>query len=204
MTGQPPSYDGTAEVSQPVEVTPELEGRSFDVRGLLVDAAVVGLGMVVIAAVAGVVWSWVVEPSQYVRFEDRPGQDELALSQVFGVTAWYVVVAGVAGLLAGVLAGFLRVRNLVATLLLLVSMSLVAAVLMHLVGFELGPEDPQAMLQNAAPGTRADAPLLLDLAELFRIQLWGLSLELRLAVAYLAWPIGCLAGMLIPLLGRSD
>ena len=63
----------------------------------------------------------------------------------------------------------------------------VAAALMLWTGLLLGPDDPTTMLESAAVGTRADAPL-----------------EVAGTAVYLAWPMPALVGILIALLSRSD
>lgn len=154
---------------------------------LLRDVAVVLATMVAVGVVAGVVWAVAFDPIQFVRLDDRVGQDELALSADFGMTGSYFLVAVVAGGLCGAALGWWRDHDPLVTLGLLVLGSVVAAFLMKHTGQLLGPADPTAMLQASAVGARADAPLKLEDEQ-----------------ALLAWPIGSLVGLLIPLLGRSD
>jgi xanthosine utilization system XapX-like protein len=154
--------------------------------------------MTVIGILCGVLWWALVEPSQLVRLQDAVGQDELGLSRDFSATGWYTVIALVAGLLSGLLFGFLRRRDPLVTLLLVLAGCCVAAVLMQWTGYLLGPDDPASMLQDAAVGTRADAPLELH-GTLIKV-----AGDLVVHTAYLAWPIGALVGLLIPLLSRTD
>lgn len=157
------------------------------VLAFLADAAVIVPAMAIVGAAAGGVWSLLVTPPAQVRFEDGIGQDEVALSQVFPVDGWFVVCALVAAILAALLLGGLRKRDPLATLLLVVAGSVLAAYVMREVGPLLGPDDPAALLESAPVGTRADAP-------------WELSSD----VALLAWPVAALTGMLIILLSRAD
>ena len=87
----------------------------------------------------------------------------------------------------GLVFGFLRRRDPLATVLLVMVGCVVAAALMLWTGLLLGPDDPTTMLESAAVGTRADAPL-----------------EVAGTAVYLAWPMPALVGILIALLSRSD
>jgi hypothetical protein len=196
----PEDHDGATDPLPPSEAEPVKDpaerapASSSDVAR---DVLVVLGGMAVIGILCGVLWWALVEPSQLVRLQDAVGQDELGLSRDFSATGWYTVIALVAGLLSGLLFGFLRRRDPLVTLFLVLAGCCVAAVLMFGTGYLLGPDDPTTGLETAAVGTRADAPLELH-GTLMRID------DLVVYTAYLAWPIGALVGLLIPLLSRTD
>jgi len=153
--------------------------------------------MALLGVLCGVLWTLLVDPAQLIRL-DAPcqasptgstcvGQDELQLSRQFASDGWYAVIAAVTALVCGLVFGFWRRRDPLATLLLVMVGCAVAATLMLWTGMLLGPDDPTAMLASAAVGDRADAPL--DVAG---------------PAVYLAWPVPALVGILIALLSRSD
>jgi hypothetical protein len=78
-----------------------------------------------------------------------PGQRD-----AFAATGWYVVIALVAGVLLGVLAGWLSRAPELVTLAAVVVGSVAAAVVMRLVGLHGAPPDPQLAAAHAAEGTR--------------------------------------------------
>jgi len=183
---------------EPVPGDPGTRREPASLRDVALDLLVVVGGMAAIGVLCGVLWWAVVEPAQLIRLQDSVGQDELELSRDFGATGWYTVIAVVAGFLSGLVFGFLRRRDPLVTLLLVLAGCAVAAVLMQWTGHLLGPDDPAAALAEASVGTRADAPLELHGT---LVQIAGDPL---LHTAYLAWPIGALVGLLIPLLSRTD
>lgn len=185
----PPSpYGGPVDPSWPPPFPPEQQKRRpLDARALLMDFAVIVGGMALLGVVCGVVWMLVVDPVQLTRTESGIGQDELSLSRVFASDGWFLVIGAVGGLLAGMVAGFTRRRDMLVTLLLVVIGCAAAALLMRLTGELLGPSDPTALLEAADPGETADAPL----------RLTGFA-------PYLGWPIATFLGLLVPLLAQSD
>ena len=104
----------------------------------------------------------------------------------FAGTGWYVVVAVVAGLLLGVLAGLLLDRNELVTLVAVAAGSALAAWLMLRVGVSFSAPDPEVLAETAKEGS--ELPGRLDLA--------GNS-------PLLAFPIGSVAGLAIALFGIS-
>jgi len=151
------------------------------------DALVIIGLMALLGVVCGFLWSQLAEPDQLIRFKEGVGQDELQLSRVFGVDGWYAVIAAVAAFLAGLVFGFWRTRDLLATLVLLLVGCAVAAAVMWGVGHVLGPDDPSTLLQHADVGDTADAPL-----------------DRPAWAVFLAWPVPALAGILVPLLFGRD
>jgi hypothetical protein len=161
--------------------------------------AVVVIGVLLLVGVAcGIVWSLVVTPAEFTKVANGGAMDEDQLSRQFGTDAWYVVIAVVAGLVAGACLTWWRSRDAVLTSGLLLAGSVLAAVAMALTGHLLGPGDPKATLAAAKLGVRV--PESLDVGTR---PLWPLTDYLRETVTvYLAWPIGALAGALLVLLGR--
>lgn len=153
-------------------------------RGLVPYALEVVAVLVLFAAVgAGCGWLWFELWDQPVGTVAgrRWFTDEEGLRNVFGGTAWYVVIAAVAGLVAGaVAAGFGR-RWPLLTLGAVIAGSALAAWLMHLVGLQLSPPDPETVARTADDGTKLRGRL---------------SLEGEVS-PYLAWPMGSLVGLMV-------
>lgn len=183
----PPGGDLPAGPPTDEDVARARRFRRAAVKHVLQDAAAIVGGMAVLGAVCGVIWAFVVTPDQLIRFKDGIGQNELELSRTFAVDGWFAVIASVAGFAAGMVFGFKRTRDLVATVLLVLVGCVAAALIMWGVGHLIGPNDPTAVLKDAKVGDTADVPL--D----------------RPALAFfLAWPVSALAGLLIPLLSGND
>jgi hypothetical protein len=119
---------------------------------------VVGL-FALVGVLAGVVWEWLWTPASgtVVDHTWRPTLDS-ARGQFSG-TAWYVVVASVAGLLTGAGVGLAFHRRELVTLGAVVLGSALAAWVMLKVGYALGPADPQTVAATAADGTAVPAEL---------------------------------------------
>jgi len=190
VTNQPPAQALPVDPSWPPPY-PEQVDTAADLKEAFVatlkDVAVIVGGMAVLGVVCGALWALVVEPAQLIRFDNGVGQDELQLGRVFDADGWFATIAAAAGLVAGLVFGFWRRRNLLTTVLLAMVGCVVAGLLMWKVGVALGPDDPAAMLQQAPVGTHADAPL-------HRPE-WPI---------FLAWPISALVGLLIALVSRTD
>ena len=124
-------------------------------RGLLADAAAVLGVLLLLGLVAGVVWPQLVDPVVFTRTADDVASGEVALAEQFDADGWYVVLAAVAGVVAGVVLTLWRDRDPVATVVLLLLGSCVAAWVMQQVGTALGPPDAREALRDAAVGTTA-------------------------------------------------
>ena len=150
-----------------------------------VQEAVVVVGvLLVLGALCGLLWSRLVAPAQFTKLTRGAAMGEVELGKQFARDGWYVVIALVAGLLAG--ATVLRWRPrapLLAVGLLLVGCCAAAAV-MAWVGHLLGPGDPEPLLSAAKVGAHVPQQLRADTF-----------------VVYLAWPFGALLGALLVLLG---
>jgi hypothetical protein len=150
------------------------------------------LGLVVAAlaavgALAGVVWQWIWTPTIGVVVDHHwTAGDALGLQHEFSGTGWYVIVALVAGLVAGVAVALLVDRVPLLTLAAVVVGSALAAWLMLVVGTALGPPDPDVAARTADDGTR---------------------LPMQLSVTghspWVALPSGALIGLLFVFIGLS-
>jgi hypothetical protein len=121
------------------------------------------------------------------------------LSAEFAGTGWYVVVAVVAGLVLGLLAGLLLDRNEIVTLVAVAAASVLAAWLMFRVGVSFSAPDPEVLAKTAKEGT--ELPGRLDLAG--PVHPFGLTLDDQVRSPMLAFPIGAMAGLAIALFGIS-
>jgi len=163
------------------------------------DAVVVLGTLVVLGLLGGVLWAMVVSPAEFTKLADGGTMSEDQLGRQFGADGWYVVIGAVAGFAAGLVLSWWRSRDPVLTSMLLVAGSVLASVVMALVGHLLGPGDPEAALQAASVG--AHVPQRLDVG--IR-PVWPLGAYLRdTATVYLCWPVGALLGALFVLVGRA-
>ena len=144
---------------------------------LLADAAVVVGVLLLLGAVAGVLWPQLVEPVVFTRTADDIVSDEVALARQFDGDGWYVVLAAVAGAVAGVVLTLWRQRDPVATVLLLLLGSCLAAWVMKELGTALGPPDVRGVLQDAEVGATAPD-----------------QVAVRATAAYAVWPMATLLG----------
>jgi hypothetical protein len=155
--------------------------------------------LVVLGLVCGVLWSLVASPAEFTKLSNGGAMGEDQLSRQFGVVGWYVVIGALAGLAAGLLLAWWRSRDPLLTSVLLVVGTVLAAVVMAVVGHLLGPGDPRAALRAAKVG--AHVPQRLDIG-LRPVRPLGPYLR-ETAAVYLSWPVGALAGALFALLGRA-
>ncbi len=172
----------------PVSTRPQTEpatGRARTLGGVRGDVLVVLGGLLLLGVVCGVLWWLLVDPAAYTKTRRGGVMSENELSRRFSADGMYVVIAVVAGLVAGIVLTWWRARDPLLTSVLLVVGSGLAAAAMWLVGHQLGPGDTAAALRAAKLG--AHVPERLD------VHAW---------TAYLAWPVAVLAGALLVLLGR--
>jgi hypothetical protein len=161
------------------------------------DALLVLGCFVVLGVLCGVLWSQVVTPAEFTKLADggAMGEDDLGLR--FGADGWFVAIGTTTGLVAGLVLAW-RARDPLVVSGLLVLGSVLAAVLMAVVGHLLGPPDPQAALEAAKVGVKV--PEQLDVGV---VPVWPLSAYLQdTFTIYLSWPVGVLAGALLVLLRR--
>jgi uncharacterized membrane protein YeaQ/YmgE (transglycosylase-associated protein family) len=151
--------------------------------------ALQALAILVLFALVGVLAGWVwwklwsPAPSGVVfegKWYPRPATE--GLTAEFAGTGWYVVVAVVAGLVLGLLAGLLLDRDELVTLAAVAIGSALAAWLMHRVGVHFSPPDPDPIAAGAKDGTELPGRLVLA----------GRS-------PLLAFPVGALSGLAIAL-----
>jgi hypothetical protein len=162
------------------------------------DAVLVIGGLLVLGVVCGLVWSRVVTPAEFTKVANGGAMGEDQLSRQFGADGWYVVIALVAGLLAGACLTWWRSRDALVLSGLLVAGSVVAAAAMALTGHLLGPGDPKVALAAAKVGARVPESLGVGMRPW-----WPLTDYVKDTITvYLSWPIGVLAGGLLVLLGR--
>jgi hypothetical protein len=132
-------------------------------RTLGVGVLQLALGVLVMAgagAVAGVVWEWLWTAPVGVVVDHRwVAQDEAGLRGQFSGTGWFVVVATLAGLVAGLVVALLLDRVPLLTLLAVVLGSAAATWLMLRVGAALGPADPTHLALTAKDGTHLPGQL---------------------------------------------
>lgn len=156
-------------------------------RRLVVQLALVVLVLALAGALAGVVWEWIWSPTIGVVVDHQwTAGDALGLQHQFSGTGWYVVVAAVAGLVAGIAVTLLTDRIPLLTLAGVVVGSVLAAWLMLQVGTALGPPDPATAARSAADGTRLPDHLAVS----------GRS-------PFIAFPVGALLGLVLVFIGLS-
>jgi hypothetical protein len=171
--------------AEPAGPTPS-HGRSG--RGVVVLQFVLAvLVLAGVGALAGVVWEWVWSPAVGVVADHQwVAEDEAGLRGQFSGTGWFVVVATVAGLVAGVVVALFLDRVPLLTLLAVVVGSVVGTWLMLHVGSALGPPDPDHLARTAKGGTHLPA-----------------QLEVSRRSPWIALPAGALVGLAVVFVGLS-
>ncbi|MDF1603087.1 hypothetical protein [Nocardioides sp. YIM 152315] len=157
-------------------------------RRLGVQLALVVVVLALAGALAGVVWEWAWSPTIGVVVDHQwTAGDALGLQHQFSGTGWYVVVAVVAGLVAGIAVTLLADRVPLLTLAAVVIGSALAAWVMLVVGSALGPPDPDTAARTADDGTRLPDHLAVS----------GRS-------PFIAFPVGALLGLVLVFIGLSS
>src|SRR5680860_1395943 len=154
---------------------------------VLRDVAAALAGYLVIGVVAGVLWWLLFDPAMFTKVRGRGSMGELELGKRFNADGWYLVVAAFSGLVSGVAVTAWRSRDLLLTTGLVVAGSCLAAAVMALAGYVLGPGDPDVALAAAQVG--AQVPV---------------QLKVTAHTAYLVWPVATLVGALIVLWSPPD
>ena len=155
-------------------------------RKLSGDGAVVIGIFLVLGLAGGVLWWLLVDPAAYTKTRDGGVMSEAALRRQFSADGVYAVIAAVTGLVTGLVLTWWRSRDPLLTSLLLVLGAALAAAVMALTGYLLGPGDPATALREARLG--AQVPLRLGVDTLS---------------VYLVWPVAVLAGALVVLLNSA-
>jgi hypothetical protein len=148
-------------------------------------ATVLGI-LLALGILGGVVWWLVVSPAEYTKAASGASMGELDLGKQFAADGYYVVVAALAGLLAGIALTWWRSRDPVLTTVLLLVGSALAAAAMAVTGHLLGPSGTSAALAAAKIGDKVPVPLKVDAF-----------------VVYLTWPVAVLVGAGVVLFGRA-
>lgn len=168
----------------------ELTPRRF--RASVLQPILILVLFAVVGVAAGWVWFqlWEAPPGVVADHAWYPTPYMPGQRAEFDGVALYVLVGVVAGALAGTVSALLLDRQEVATVGAVAVGSVLAGVLMALVGTALGPADPDALARTAADGTELSGDLVLS----------GLS-------PYVAVPAGALFAVLVVFLatvGRAD
>lgn len=150
--------------------------------GAVQDTLAVLGSYLVLGVLCGLAWWLLVEPAMFTKLEGGGSMGEVELGKRFDADAWYAVIAALAGFLSGGLIGWWRSRDLLLTTGLLLVGAGIAAAVMAVTGYLLGPGDPDAALAAAKVGEQV-----------------GVQLEVTARAAYLVWPISALIGGLIVL-----
>ncbi len=151
-------------------------------RAAGVDALVVVGSLALLGVVCGLLWWLAVNPAEFTELKGGGAMGEVQLGKRFNADGWYVVLALVPGFLAGLALSWWRSRDPLLTSGLLLVGAVAAAAVMALVGHLVGPPNPDAVLAGGKIGAHAPVQLA--------VTAWS---------AYLAWPIGVLAGALLVL-----
>ena len=166
---------------------PAAPAARSDRRSALVQF-VIGVALLAAAgAAAGVVWDWVWTPAIGVVADHAwVAEDETGLRGQFSSTGWYVVVASLAGLLAGAVVAVFLDRAPLLTLAAVVVGSILGTWLMLHVGAALGPPDPDRLAVTAEEGTHLPA-----------------QLEVSRRSPLISLPTGALVGLTLVFLGLA-
>lgn len=164
-------------------------------RGQIARLGGVLAGSVALGLLAGWLWWTWWSPATPGEIYDHPEHGptwypnpwDPGMTDAFGGTAQYVVVAGGLGLLLGIVAGLLAGRTAVAVLGAVLVGSAAAAVLMAWVGMSFSPPDPETVATAANVGEKVPG-----------------NLEVTGWTPYLAWPVGALLGYLIVMLSGQS
>ncbi|MFC5728454.1 MULTISPECIES: hypothetical protein [Nocardioides] len=130
------------------------------------------------------------------------------IARDFGGTATYAVLGLVLGLLLGVVGAVVARNRAVAGLATIGLASILAAVVMVLVGTSQSPPDPQERADHVDIGTELPGHLHVTSPE---IGLWKWAADLlgdddrrlELPTPYLVWPVGALFGYLVVMLSLN-
>jgi hypothetical protein len=147
----------------------------------------------VVGVLAGVVWEWVwTPPVNVIRDHQVYYSSYESLRRVFTGTGLYAVVAAVASVVTTVTVCLLtRGRELLTLATVLVG-SVIAAVLMRLVGGWLGPDDPERVARTTANSAHVLGQLTVEGMTAYLV--WPMVSLFVLAIVFFAWPGGHASG----------
>jgi hypothetical protein len=135
----------------------------------------------------GLVWVLVAGPPAAALTADGVYFGEAELDSLTGVSLWFLAVGAMAGLLAGLVVGWLGQRHGVATVFAVLACCAAAAVVSYWTGVHVFGADEQAQLADAEVGDQITSGVTVDTY-----------------VVLLGWPIGGLIGGLAAMFGWSS
>lgn len=157
------------------------------VRGVVVDVAAVAVTFAVLGVAGAFLWHHQVDLPAYTRTAQGAVLDQLQLAKMVNIDGWYAAIAVAGGLVAGILLTWMRGREPLVLVVLLVAGGALAAWLMLHLGAHLGPHVTRATLDRLPQGGRALVPL----------QPHARGVEY-------VWPMAALVGAIAVLLGGHD
>ncbi|MGH3414495.1 MAG: hypothetical protein ACRDPH_15575 [Marmoricola sp.] len=150
------------------------------------DALVVLGTLAVLGVLGGLVWNALVTLPVFRRTSHGAVLGQVQLAGFIGIDGWFVVIALVAGLVAGALLMYFRPGDPLLTVVLLLAGGGLASWLMVQVGLLVGPDDPAAVLKHLTAGHTA-----------------AVQLHPHAAGVELVWPLAALIGGVVVLLGTG-
>ena len=145
------------------------------------------LAYVVVGAIAGAVWEWIwTPPVHIIRNHQVYYASYASLRGVFTGTGLYALVGAVASALLAVAVCLLTRRRELVTLAGVLVGSVLAALLMRLVGGWLGPADPTSLAATAADNTEVPGSLVVTGRTAYLV--WPVVSLFVLALVFFAWP----------------
>jgi len=177
---------------QPAAPAPRWPG----LRRRLLDAILVVVGSVAVAACAGLVWKSLWDAPQGYVMKHQWFLEYESYTDEFSATGLYVLVAFAAGLMVALVAAFVVERDEIVTLVALLVGAALAAWVMYAVGHRLGPPDPRVLALGLDDGELLPASLGVDgghhaIGSLKDVPGWHGRLP---GAPYLAWPLGTALG----------
>lgn len=173
-------------MSDVTEADHDSERTSRTTSSTVVQAGVIVVVFALVGALAGVVWEWLWTAPVAVAAQHAVQPTFDTVRAEFSGTAWYVVVASIAGLLTSIALAMFFDRHEIVTLVAVVVGSLVAAWVMARVGGALGPPDPATVAADAKDGTEI-----------------ALNLTVHGKTPFLALPAGALLGLVVVFFGAG-
>ncbi len=172
-SGPPPPWHGHA---PPV---PEPDPELTSILAMVVLIVVCAVAGAVLALAAGWIWVAVANPPSAQLTAEGVFFGEAELDQESGVTFWFMVVTLAFGVVSGLVVAWRGYRYGVGTVLAVLVLSVVGSWLTFQFGHHLFGADVQAQLDTADVGDTITA-----------------EVALGTNIAYLAWPVGGLIGVL--------
>jgi hypothetical protein len=169
--------DDTSTPQRPID-------RPADRDAVVRDVVVVLVSFLVAGVAVGLLWPQVVDPVTMTRTELGLTTGEVPLALRFEHDAWYSFLGAGVGLVLGLVLTWWRRTHETATLVAVVLSSLLAAAVSSWVGTATGPESAELVLADAELGATAPD-----------------QVQVTAEAAYLAWPLGAVAGAVIVLWG---